>query len=208
MSGEQYADLVRQVSALRHADAGEAAGRQHTAHAVQADIDRLTTRLAAQRAHLTQLAQQIKLPAPRFDLPPPSGVSDPAEAAHRAERAITAADVAAQDAHHLAGRPVILPGLSPAARAAAIYAGCAGIGWLAQCGLFLASSETDFGVLAWSLCGLPALAFFAGWLTVATLGQPRTIGGQLPHHVRLGGLICFLGMPIAWIGLIAIFSIL
>ena len=56
---------------------------------------------------------------------------------------------------------------------------------------------------AWSLCGLPALAFFGGYITVSTLGQPR-VGAEHPKQAKLGGAICFGGMLLAWIGLVAV----
>ncbi|GAA4693998.1 hypothetical protein [Phytohabitans rumicis] len=73
---------------------------------------------------------------------------------------------------------------------------------LAQAALFAFAPETSVGVAVWSLCGLPAMAFFAGYLTITLAGQPR-VGGRYPANARLGGLICFIGMPLGWVLLIA-----
>jgi hypothetical protein len=87
-----------------------------------------------------------------------------------------------------------------------IYTAWALLGWLAQCGLFVISSETNFGTLAWSLCGLPAVAWFAGYLTISLGAQPRMAGGEFPKSPKLGGVICFAGMPLAWLLLVAAFT--
>ena len=208
-SFDAYTDLVRQISALRQADHHRHTDTQERAAALQANLDRLTARHTAQATHLVELARTLKLPAPTLQAPQPSGVADPRDALHHATQALDAADTDARHAEDAANRPALLPDLSPTARNTFVYIGCAAAGWLLQCGLFVAISETSFGVLAWSLCGLPALAFFAGYLTVATLGQPRLSTGPAPsRNVGLGGVICFVGMPLAWLLLIALFTVL
>ena len=110
-------------------------------------------------------------------------------------------------AEHIGTRPIWLPDASPTTRNVITYSAWAMIGWVLQCGLLLASAENDFGTIAWSLCGLPAVAFFAGYLTVSTVGQPR-VGASHPKQARLGGAICFVGMPLLWIALVAARSML
>jgi hypothetical protein len=170
------------------------------------DLAKLTKHLDAQRAFLLTLAKTLSLPEPWIGPADRSSVTDVAQALHRAADAANDADAEARKAEQAGTRPVLLPDASPTARNALIYSGWATLGWLLQCGLLSFGSETDFGVLAWSLCGLPALAFFAGYLTVATLGQPRVRHGDYPKQARLGGAICFVGMPLAWIGLVAMFG--
>jgi hypothetical protein len=134
-----------------------------------------------------------------------SPVTDLAEALHRAADAANAADVDARKAEQAGARPALFPDLAPTPRNALIYAAWAALGWLFQCGLVSISPATDFGAIAWSLCGLPALAFFAAYLTISTLGQPR-VGTHYPKNAGLGGGICFGGMLLAWIALIAVRS--
>jgi hypothetical protein len=169
------------------------------------DLEKLDKHLSTQQKYLTNLATTLRLPAPWFGKVDRSPVTDLAQALHRAADAANAADDEARQAEETGTRPVLLPDLSPTGRNALLYGGWALIGWLFQCGLVSFNSVTDFGAIAWSLCGIPALAFFAGYLTVSTLGQPR-IGTQHPKQVRLGGVINFVGMPIAWIALVAFFS--
>jgi uncharacterized membrane protein len=56
-------------------------------------------------------------------------------------------------------------------------------------------------LVPWSLCGLPALAFLAGLMTIALAGQSRMGAGS--YSTRIGGLICFVGMPVMWFMFIA-----
>lgn len=207
MSWSEYARAARDLAELRRAEDAAAADRAEVSRTAADDLDRLTRHLEAQEDLLHRLARTLKLPAPFIGKADRSSVTDVAQALHLAADAANAADVEARRAEHIGTRPILLPDASPTARNALIYGGWAGLGWLLQCGLMTFSDETDFGVLAWSLCGLPAIAFFAGYLTVSTLGQPR-VGGDLPKQARLGGVICFGGMTLAWIALIAAFSFL
>jgi hypothetical protein len=205
---DTYTELIRQLSALRADDATRTAAGDDAARTVQAQQTALEARHHQQSTHLVQLAQVLKQPAPTFDTPPADPVTDPREALRQAATEMDGADGAARQAEQAAEQPVLLPAMSPLGRAVTIYVAFAVAGWLLQCGLYAVSTETDFGTLAWSLCGLPAIAFFAGYLTVATLGQPRLPGTKHPTHARLGGLTCFIGMPVAWLGILIAFSLL
>lgn len=205
MTWAEYTDAARELAELRRADAAAVAERAAATRTADDDLATLTKHLTAQQAYLTGLAKTLKLPEPWFGAADPSPSRDLATALHRAADAANEADAEARRAEQLGTNPRILPGASPTARNATIYGGWALLGWLLQCGLAGFAPENDFGVLAWSLCGLPAMAFFGGYLTVATLGQPR-VGTALPKQTRLGGAICFVGMPLAWIALTALLS--
>jgi hypothetical protein len=51
-----------------------------------------------------------------------------------------------------------------------------------------------------SMYGLPAVACFAAYIVISIFGRPRAQPpGQVDHSTRLGGLICFGGMFLAWV---------
>jgi hypothetical protein len=203
VSWAEYTEAARELAELRRGDTASRAERADVARTAQADVAKLTAHLAAQQSYLTTLATTLRLPAPWFGKAEPSAVTDVAQALHRAADAANAADVEARQAEQTGTRPVLLPDLSPTARNVLVYSSWAAVGWLFQCGLALVAAEDQLGTAIWSLCGLPALAFFAGYLTVSTLGQPR-VGASYPKQARLGGAICFVGMPVAWIALVAL----
>jgi hypothetical protein len=199
----EYTSLARQLADVRRAEVELRARSGERTTAVRADIDRFTKHLDLQRGRLVNLAAQLRLPEPRFGTASPSGIVDVGEALQRAADATNAADAEARRAEELAGQPVLLPGMSPTGRSALIYVAWSFVGWLAQLALFAFAPEASAGVLVWSLCGLPALSFFAGYLTIMLAGQPR-VGGRYSANARLGGLICFIGMPLGWVLLIAV----
>ena len=208
MSWSEYTSAARELAELRRRDAAELAERTEATTTAERDLERLSAHLTAQQKMLVGLAKALRLPEPWFGgKVEPSSVTDLPQALHRAADAANAADAEARRAEESAARPILLPTASPTVRNVVIYGAWAMVGWLLQCGLALYSNESDFGVLAWSLCGLPALAFFAGYLTVSTLGQPR-VGSSYPKQTRLGGAICFGGMVLAWLALIALLSFL
>jgi hypothetical protein len=205
VSWAEYTRVARELAELRRADEAAAADRAAVARTANDDLDRLATHVEAQREYLVSLAKKLKLPEPWIGQAGRSSVTDVAEALHRAADAANAAETEARRAERAGSRPILLPDASPTARNAVIYGAWAFAAWLLQCGLALVSAENDFSTIAWSLCGLPALAFFGGYITVSTLGQPR-VGAEYPKQARLGGAICFGGMLLAWIGLVAVFQ--
>lgn len=207
VSWSEYARAARELAELRQAEEASVASRAADARTSADDLERLTEFLENQHDMLQKLAEKLKLPEPWIGKSDRSSVTDMAQALHLAADAGNAADAEARRAEHVGTRPILLPDVSPTARNAIIYSGWALVGWLLQCGLMFAGEENDFGVIAWSLCGLPAIAFFAGYLTVSTLGQPR-VGASYPKQAKLGGAICFAGMPLLWIALVALRSFL
>ncbi|TDC68973.1 hypothetical protein E1193_30885 [Micromonospora sp. KC606] len=202
-----YTDHARRLAAVLHDERARAAQQAAASRDTQAAADQITHRLAAQRHHLVGLAATLRLPEPHLGVIAPSPVPDPAEALRRAAAAADAADTAAAHAHRRAAQPPLLPGLTPLARNALVYTAAAILGTFASLLMFAVSPDTDLGripwqLVPWSLCGLPALAFFAGYLTISLVGQPR-IGGGGTRSARAGGVICFVGMPILWFILIA-----
>jgi hypothetical protein len=208
VSWSEYAAAARELAELRNADDAADADRASLARTAQRDLEKLTKHLGAQQEHLVELSRTLGLPAPHIGKSGRSTVTNIAEALHRAADAANAADDAAREAGNAASKPILLPELSPGSRNALIYTFWSMIGWVLQCGLLTASDAGALETAPWALCGLPAVAFFAGYLTVMTLGRPRTGGADYPKHMRLGGVICFVGMPVFWIVLVAATTLL
>ena len=203
MSWSEYAAAARELAELRNADDAADADRASLARTAQRDLEKLSKHLSAQQEHLIELSRTLSLPTPHIGKAGRSPVTNIAEALHRAADAANAADDAAREAGNAASKPILFPELSPGTRNTLIYTVWSMVGWLFQCGLISASDAGALETAPWALCGLPAVAFFAGYLTVVTLGRPRTGGADYPKHMRLGGVICFVGMPVFWIALVA-----
>ncbi len=207
MSWAAYTETARQLSTVRRDAAEQHSAHQSTVTTAQADLDRLTIFLNAQRERIVALAQVLRLPPPFLDNIPRSSEIDVQTALHLAADAAKFADSYARQAEDRARQPTLLPGMSPTPRNALIYSAWAFVCFIAQCGLAAAASDS-FGFFAWSLCGLPAIAFFGGYATIAFGGQPRMAEGQYPRNPQIGGLICFVGLPIAWLFLTAALSLI
>lgn len=114
----------------------------------------------------------------------PAGVGVPAQRAaavdpvvelELARRMADEADRHGQQAELLAQRPALLPTWSPLARAVAVYAGCGAAAGVLVLALVLASGVglvDGFTLGAWICAGLPAVAFFGGYLVLGRWGDP------------------------------------
>jgi hypothetical protein len=132
---------------------------------------------------------------------PRTPVVDPDHELELARRAADEADGAAMRAETMAQQPPLLPGLSPLARAVAVYGGGALVAVILEYLLVIGSDLVDpFSLFAWMCGGLPALAFFASYLVLTVWGKPRMIVGVPARYARLGFAICFAAMPIGYCG--------
>lgn len=126
---------------------------------------------------------------------------DPAVELELARRMADEADRHGQQAELLAQRPALLPTWSPLARAAAVYAACGAAAGVLVLALVLASGVglvDGFTLGAWICAGLPAVAFFGGYLVLGRWGRPAMVTGTPPRYLPLGFLICFLLVPMAY----------
>ncbi|MDG4756978.1 hypothetical protein [Micromonospora sp. WMMD710] len=126
---------------------------------------------------------------------------DPAVELELARRMADEADRHGHQAELLAQRPLLLPTWSPLARAVAVYAGCGAAGGVLVLTLVLASGVglvDGFTLGAWICAGLPAVAFFGGYLVLGRWGRPAIVAGTPPRYLPLGFLICFLLVPMAY----------
>ncbi|MEU8257662.1 hypothetical protein AB0C06_25740 [Micromonospora inaquosa] len=126
---------------------------------------------------------------------------DPAVELELARRMADEADRHGHQAELLAQRPVLLPTWSPLARAVAVYAGCGAAAGVLMLMLVLASGVglvDGFTLGAWICAGLPAVAFFGGYLVLGRWGRPAMVAGTPPRYLPLGFLICFLLVPMAY----------
>lgn len=199
--------VVHHREAASHLAAAYRLTSTHAADQAQlATLQQVASQLSAQSAALTQLASQHHIAAPSLDDVAPSPVADFGEAIGRARDNASHAEaslLAAQKEF----LPAVLPNASPIARTLVVYGGWSVLAWFAQFALLLATGGTDATALVASLCGMPLFAFAAGFVTLQAWGQPRT-GPRIKHPVRLGALICFLAMPLAWVVLVIFLSIL
>jgi hypothetical protein len=200
------------LAAVRDREAARQAGATERTGQARADVEQLQRRLTAQRDYLTDVAARLGEPRPSFDGVAPTGLTDIAEAIRRGWDAVTQADGELRQAEQRGNQPTLLPGMSTTGRNAVVYAAATFLALLVSCGLYSVSPQAgvaSVGLLAWSLCGLPAVAFFGGYLIIAVFGRPRLqTTTKASHSVRLGGLICFVGMWGGWIAFLITTSLL
>ncbi|MFF0314452.1 hypothetical protein ACFYPH_07340 [Micromonospora sp. NPDC005252] len=136
---------------------------------------------------------------------------DPVVELELARRMADEADRHGQQAELLAQRPALLPTWSPLARAVAVYAACGAAAGVLMLTLVLASGVglvDGFTLGAWICAGLPALAFFGGYLVLGRWGRPAMVAGTPPRYLPLGFLICFLLVPLGYCAYLLLFRAL
>lgn len=159
------------------------------------------------------------VPGPRgsVDVPATSGGGrpselDPAVELDRARQAVDAADGVLTRAEEAAQRPPLLPTWSPLPRALAVYGGCT----LVAAGLMmLLVVSANIGLVdsltlyTWMCTGLPAIAFFAGYLVLTRWGRPAvSLTGQPSRYVYAGFAICFVALPFLYCGYLVLARLL
>ncbi|MGC4875210.1 hypothetical protein ACLQ26_02930 [Micromonospora sp. DT43] len=136
---------------------------------------------------------------------------DPVVELELARRMADEADRHGQQAEVLAQRPALLPTWTPLARAVAVYAACGAAAGVLMLTLVLASGVglvDGFTLGAWICAGLPALAFFGGYLVLGRWGRPAMVAGTPPRYLPLGFLICFLLVPLGYCAYLLLFRAL
>jgi hypothetical protein len=198
----EYVALARQLDdAWRAVDATTTAA-VHRRDEVSAAIDQLDRRLAAQGQRLAQLGRATGQHFPSRPVVPAGG-TDPEQALRRVSREIEAADVAASEAEQLSRQAPLLPAWPPLARNLAVYCAVALLAVVVQAGVLLVADLRhldEWTVFAWVLGGVPALAFFTGYLILTGWGRPRAVTEAPTRSPRLGFAICFLAAPAIYSG--------
>jgi multidrug efflux pump subunit AcrA (membrane-fusion protein) len=208
----EFAEESRRLAEIRESEAARQAQAEQQAAGARAGVEQLSRRLAAQREHLIDVARRLNEPQPALDGVARTGLIDPGEAIRRAREAVDQADVEARRAEERGMRPALFPTMSTNGRNALIYSASAFGMWLFSCGLLVLSPQSgsaSISLLLWSGCGLPAIAFFAGYLVISIVGRPRVQPlNQVHHSARLGGVICFGGTYLGWILFLAVSALL
>ncbi|HEY3505336.1 MAG TPA: hypothetical protein VGN37_21445 [Actinocatenispora sp.] len=201
-----YAAAAGRLAAVRRAERERTGGLRKDAESARAELTEVADQLVEQQSDLVELARKLRLPAPSFPPADRTEIVGLAEEVPAADRLATArqrlhdANVAADAAEDLGEAPVLLPGWRPRARVAVVYAGCslaALVGQLVMIGLYSHKAVTDqVGTYAWTCCGFPALAFFAGYLLVGLLCRPRSSTTPVDRFPRMGAALCAASLPV------------
>ncbi|MBO0871049.1 MAG: hypothetical protein J2P15_21060 [Micromonosporaceae bacterium] len=200
MNWAEYTDAARRLAEVRRREADRVAALRQRGEHAREEAGKLNEALEKQREELTRLATQLRLPPPTSAGLLPAEASDVDEAINAGKAALAHARTYAQQAERRSYQPGLLPGLPVGARNLVVYSACtvvaAVITFLAFGSYDSARGSMSFSFIAWSVCGLPALAFFAAYAIITFFGRPRVEAGRQPatRSVRLGGLICFVGM--------------
>jgi hypothetical protein len=204
MNWIEYAQAAQRLADLRRREEQRLAGVRERTAGMRTEVEPLRRRLVLQRDRLTRTAKDLRLAAPDLGGVSPSGVSDPAELGQRTNHALEQADALLKAVDDRAREPGLLPGVHPTLRNGLVYAGATVLAGLLSCGLTIFGTRGPdhrfpLWTAPWALCGLPAVAFFAGYFIIGSLGRPRLGStGPLDRSVRLGGLICLLGLWLIW----------
>lgn len=205
MNWVAYTEAAQRLSDVRQREARRRSQVADHNEGLHAAVDQLNTRLAAQRDHVSNIAELVRVPIPDVPDPEPSGLSDPQEAVRLAWDAVHRADAETGQVEQRARQAALFPGMQQGARNLAIYAIAAfafavlsalvfDIGWLVTRG------SLAFVLLPTSLCAMPVLAFATGYVTITVAGQPRVQTDRRPNYsVRLGWVICFLTVWLVWL---------
>jgi hypothetical protein len=204
MSGwDEYTALTRHLDHLRQAEDASVSGLARQQDSVSIAANHLEQRLAAQHERIVHLGREIRQHVSSRPVPP-SSVADPATAARLGLEQADVADAELTAAEELARRAPLLPGASPVIRNLLVYLGCALVAVAVQFGLLAYGDNgrmDQFALLAWVLGGLPAIAFFAGYLVIRIWGRPKLMAGTTTSNPRLGFAICLFALPTLYCGI-------
>jgi hypothetical protein len=200
-----YARLARQLDDLYRDDERRAAEEAATREAATDAVAGLDHRLGVQRHRLERLSELLHEPLS----PPPIGftpATDPVQALGLVRQHTDLADTQIAEVERMAQQPPLLPGSSPLTRNLAVYGACSVVAVVVLYALLAVSGVTHLGTatLLGAMCALPLLAWIGGYVATGVLGRPRIGDADVPRNPRLGLLVCFVVMPLAVCGFVAL----
>jgi hypothetical protein len=198
---EQYAELARELDAVRAAEAARTAGVRQAAAEMSERAAGLEEHLRVQGTNLTQLARRLRLRVPKLAPEHTEAVTEPAPELTRIADLMTDADRQANEALDRGQYPALLPRWPASMRNLLIYGVAAGAVIVAQVVAFfrsdLASSDQpDVGSgqgpnALVVLFFIPLLGFLLGYVAASAAGRTRLEGDKVRANPRMGLLLCF-----------------
>ena len=208
---EAYAQLARELDAVRAAETARTAGIRRAVAQMSEHADGLEARLQAQQVSLTQLGRQLRLRTGKLQADKVEPVVEPAPLLSEVAADIDRVDQEANEAADRGRYPALLPRWSSFTRNLLIYGIAAAVVVAAQVSAFFRS---DLGQDADPAIGsgtgpnpvvvlflIPLVGFILGYVVAGIAGRPRVVEGRVRLNPRLGLLLCFGVGPAIFAGL-------
>jgi hypothetical protein len=197
---DQYAELARELDAVRAAEAARTDGVRQAAAEMTGRADELETRLREQGTNLSQLGRRLRLRVPKLAPEKTEAVTEPAPEISRIADLMATADREATEAADRGRYPALLPRWPAGARNLLIYGVAAGLVIIAQMVSFfrsdLGSDQPDVGSGSGPnalvvLFVIPLIGWVVGYLLASAAGRTRLEEDQVKTSPKLGFLLCF-----------------
>ena len=204
---ETYAQLARELDAVRAAEAARTEGVQRGVAEMSEHADGLEGRLRAQTTALTQLGRQLRIRTGKLTPADVGPVIEPAPLLSEIAAGIDAADREATEAADRGRYPALLPRWSPGMRNLLLYGVAAAGVLIAQVIAFgrsdlFSGERPDVGSGSGPnalivLFVLPLIGFVIANLVARVVGRPRVAEARVQTNPRMGVLLCFAIGPLA-----------
>jgi hypothetical protein len=199
---ETYAQLARELDAVRAAEAARTAGIRQAVAQMSEHADGLEARLQVQQGNLTQLGRQLRFRTGKLQAEKVEPVIEPAPLLSEVAADIDLVDKEATEAADRGRYPALLPRWSPFTRNLLIYGVAAAAVVAGQVYAFFhsdlgqAGAEPTIGSGAGPnplvvLFVIPLVGFLLGYVAASVAGRPRVAESRVRLNPRLGLLLCF-----------------